>query len=367
MGHLDEAIEDLTPPAGTSGVPAHDEPWPQWWLFGCRATALLYSGRLGEAEELIVLADRQFIDHPAAEARAFVAMQFAYLHPEQGRPMSAFRRASESYTLFQQLGRSVFVPSMYAVAALALATMGRAKQAAETLAALDGLAPPIDPAPPVEGALLQARAWTAASAGDLPTARVRLEEAADYAQEIGSLIYAAGALHDLARLGHARAVAGRLNEIAIQVDGECVTARAAYASAIATSDSLALDQVSEAFERMGANLYAAEASAEVAAVLRHDGRPREAGAAENRAAQLLSRCEGATTPAVSSIAARARLTASELDAAQQAAAGRSNKQIAADNSVSVRTVENHLQRVYEKLGISSRRELTEALRDQLGT
>ena len=69
MSHLDEAIEDLTPPAGTSGVPAHDEPWPQWWLFGCRATALLYSGRLGEAEELIVLADRQFIDHPAAEAK----------------------------------------------------------------------------------------------------------------------------------------------------------------------------------------------------------------------------------------------------------------------------------------------------------
>ena len=189
--------------------------------------------------------------------------------------MSAFRRASESYTLFQQLGRSVFVPSMYAVAALALATMGPAKQAAETLAALDGRAPPIDPTPP---------SGRAAPGGPgrrrRPGSSHRKSQAGrggHVPQEIGSLIYAAGALHDLARLGHARAVAGRLDEIAVQVDGECVPARAAYASAIATSDSLALDQVSEAFERMGANLYAAEASAEVAAVLRHDGRPREAG------------------------------------------------------------------------------------------
>jgi DNA-binding CsgD family transcriptional regulator len=62
--------------------------------------------------------------------------------------------------------------------------------------------------------------------------------------------------------------------------------------------------------------------------------------------------------------ARARLTPSELDAAVPAAAGRSNKQIAADMHLSVRTVESHLQRVYEKLGISRRHELGEALRDQ---
>ena len=57
----------------------------------------------------------------------------------------------------------------------------------------------------------------------------------------------------------------------------------------------------------------------------------------------------------------------ELDAAVQAAVGRSNMQIAADSHISVRTVEIHLQRVYEKLGISSRRELADALRDQRGS
>ena len=53
----------------------------------------------------------------------------------------------------------------------------------------------------------------------------------------------------------------------------------------------------------------------------------------------------------------------ELEAARQAAAGRSSRQIAADMHLSVRTVESRLQRVYEKLGVCARRELFGALED----
>ena len=59
-----------------------------------------------------------------------------------------------------------------------------------------------------------------------------------------------------------------------------------------------------------------------------------------------------------------RLTPGELDTARQAAAGRSNKQIASDLHLSVRTIESHLQRAYEKLGISGRHELADALHEQ---
>jgi DNA-binding CsgD family transcriptional regulator len=115
---------------------------------------------------------------------------------------------------------------------------------------------------------------------------------------------------------------------------------------------------------MGALLYAAEASAEAAVILRRAGQARHAAAAEQKAARLLARCEGAATPPVQVITGRVRLTPGELDTAVQAAAGRSNKQIASDMQLSVRTVESHLQRAYEKLGISGRRELAGALRDQ---
>ena len=365
IGRLDEAIEELTPPPDARAVPAPDEPWHQWLLFGQRAAALVSSGRLGEADELLTMAYREVMDHPAAEARAFVADWLAVLHLEQGRPVSAFRRASEAYTLYQQLGRSILAQRSYVAAAHALAMTGRAEQAAETLAALDDLCPPVFKA--FRTAVLQARAWAAAAAADLPTARVRLEEAADAGEEVGHLIGAASALHGLARLGQARQVAGRLEDLAAQVDGEFVIARAAYASAVAAGDGEALHEVSKAFEALGANLYAAEASVEAAATLRRGGRPREAAADEHRAGQLLSRCEGAATPVVRTITARSRLTPGELDAAVQAGGGRSNKQIAADSHISVRTVENHLQRVYEKLGISSRRELADALRDQPGS
>jgi DNA-binding CsgD family transcriptional regulator len=67
-------------------------------------------------------------------------------------------------------------------------------------------------------------------------------------------------------------------------------------------------------------------------------------------------------PAIARVAmmtARTRLTRGALEVALLAAAGRSNKQIAADMSLSVRTVENRLQRVYEELGVPGRHHLTD--------
>jgi hypothetical protein len=236
--------------------------------------------------------------------------------------------------LYQQLGRSILAGRAYVVAAHALAVTGQAERAAGTLDLFDVVSPPIFSN--FRTAVLQARAWVAVAAGDLPTARAWLEEAADCGEEVGHLLGAASALHGLARLGLARQVAARLEDLAAQVEGEFVVARAAYANAVAARDGQALREVSRTFEGMGALLYGAEASVEAAAMSRRDGRPRDATADENRAAQLLSHCEGATTPVVRTITARARLTPGELDAAVQAAVGRSNKQqIAADSHVSV--------------------------------
>lgn len=64
------------------------------------------------------------------------------------------------------------------------------------------------------------------------------------------------------------------------------------------------------------------------------------------------------------ISGRARslgLTAAERRVAELAAAGRSNREIAADLFLAVRTVETHLSHVHAKLGISSRVELARRL------
>ena len=120
-------------------------------------------------------------------------------------------------------------------------------------------------------------------------------------------------------------------------------------------------EVSLAFEAMGAWLVAAEASASAAVVLRRTGDARRAAAAELRAAELARRCQGAMTPALRAIQTQALLSSREIEVAALAAAGLANKDIAGRLSVSVRTVENHLQRVYEKLGVARRADLAQAL------
>jgi DNA-binding CsgD family transcriptional regulator len=67
------------------------------------------------------------------------------------------------------------------------------------------------------------------------------------------------------------------------------------------------------------------------------------------------------TPALQAIEARARLTPAERETALLAAAGQTNRAIAEQLYLSSRTVENRLHRVYEKLGISGRADLAEAL------
>jgi len=52
-----------------------------------------------------------------------------------------------------------------------------------------------------------------------------------------------------------------------------------------------------------------------------------------------------------------RLTAQELVVARKAAEGLSNREVAADLVVSVKTVEYHLRNAFAKLGVTSRRQL----------
>ena len=207
LGRLDQATEQLIPSAGSAAIPALDEPWDQWALFGHRAGALIHAGRLREAEELLTRAYDLVIDQPASQARAFVARWLAVLHLEQGRPMSAFRRASESYTLFRQLGQPVPRP-----VALRLRRAGTGARRTGRPGSRDPRRPRCPRPPsvlPNETDILQARAWTAAAAGDLPAARDHLEAAAELGEQIGDLIGASSALHGLARLGRAGQVAAR--------------------------------------------------------------------------------------------------------------------------------------------------------------
>ncbi len=90
---------------------------------------------------------------------------------------------------------------------------------------------------------------------------------------------------------------------------------------------------------------------------------RAAAATAVRVATLVEACEGARTPALAVPMAVSPLTAHERDIATLAAQGMASKEIADHLFLSVRTVNNHLQSVYSKLGVGGRRELATVLAD----
>ena len=139
-----------------------------------------------------------------------------------------------------------------------------------------------------------------------------------------------------------------------------------------------LREASELLCESPARLEAARALCDLGAALRRRGNRRDcqrplrdalAGAAEcdgtvlrNRArAELVS---AGARPRRDELHGRDALTSAELRVAQMAADGRSNREIAQDLFVTLRTVETHLTHVYQKLDISSRTALGDALHAQ---
>lgn len=359
LGRVDEALElsDRGHAAHlTLTQPMEWYPWIHPWL---RCEALAWSGRFHEAESLAMQYYQEGLAEQSTEAQAFFCWHLALVVGERGRVQTAARLAREGIALFRELGRPHYVGECAIGLATALALAQRPQEAAEALAALDELEVSETLFKKVE--LTMARAWAAAAAGALPAAHCLLEEAADEGRRIGDFLGEASALHGLARLGKARAVIDRLEEVASQIKGELATTRAAHARALVGDDPDGLMLVSEAFQGMGADLLAAEAAADAAVAWRRSNDSRPAAAAERRAGELASRCEGASTPALQAIGTRAQLTPVERQVALLASGGRSNKQIAQELFLATRTVENHLQHVYEKLGITGRTQLSEAL------
>jgi DNA-binding CsgD family transcriptional regulator len=334
--------------------------WYPWLHLVHRCEALTHSGRLDEAEALATAQYQTALADKSPEAQAFFAWQRGTVALERGQVETASSHGCEALALFRRLGRPQFEQFCLHHIAHALALGGHTVEAVDALTKLDELGLPRTHYFGVE--LLQAKAWVAVSSGDPDRAHQLLTEAGLLGKDIGDRVGETAALHDLARLGHAEQVAARLTSLAGEVEGALVTARAAHATALLTGDPQALAAVSVTFERMGAYLPAAEAAGAAATAWPSGEDPRALAALRHRATELAARCEGAHTPALPTCRTWGpRLTPAEEEAARRAAEGLSNKQIAADLCLSVRTVENRLLRAYAKLGLTGRGQLAAAL------
>jgi ATP/maltotriose-dependent transcriptional regulator MalT len=318
--------------------------------------ALTECGRLAEASALAMAAYEGTPANAPPDALIWFAQQLGRCALLSGHPATARRWLGEALARCEAYELVSAHRLVLSALATAHAWLGDGDAAAAAVAELDRC----PPHPFVASEHEMGRAWAAAVAGDLPGARQVLRAAAEEAASRGYRMSEAWLLHDVARLGDPSAVAGRLAELADACEGGLV---AAYADHTAARTAAALADVVDRFDAMGALLLAAEVATETSQAYQRDGDRRASAALGVRASTLARQCEGARTPGLTAPVVVVPLTARERDIAALAAQGDSSKEIAERLFLSVRTVDNHLQNVYSKLGVSGRRQLAAALAD----
>ncbi len=345
-----------------------DEPLPEWPGGGEVAVvlALTEAGDLSAAEELAEKCYALAARGRLPLAQLWFAGGLGRTSLLRGRPRLALRWYREQLGLSRRLGQRLPLALAASGMMTAAALVADRPALADAAAVWDDLGADVSDPAMFPGDLARGPAWRLMAAGDLEGAHAVLEAATVRAIEEGHVAQAAHAAYDRVRLGRPRAVAEDLAALATQDDGRLLDALAAHATASATGDVDGLAATADVCSALGLVLSAAEAASEAADLARRRGDPRRATALARQVTGWVAEVEGARTPALLSADAGQveRLTAREREIAVLVAQGRSSKDIAAALVLSVRTVDNHLQRIFGKLGISSRAEVAAALGEE---
>ena len=318
--------------------------------------ALTEAGRLAEAEQLVRTGADTVASRRVPIAQIFFAANLGRVAVLQGRIATARRYYAEAVGLAE--ANRFAGPRRLALSGLALACamLGDAEAAAGALA--ERAAGPAFGFREPEQHL--ADAWTALVSRRPAEAGQRLRDAAAQAAATGHRTAESWLLHDLVRVS-AHDASARLRELADTCDSPLMSARARHAVAVRARDAGELAGVADDFENLGAMLLAAEAAAGAAEAFSRAGDRRAAAAALRRSSFLAATCEGATTPGLVHADTAVPLSGREREIVMLAAHGMASKDIAERLYLSVRTVNNHLQHAYAKLGVSSRAGLAQAL------
>lgn len=325
------------------------------------AAALAEAGRLADALQIGESAIRELVAAKTLIPRVWAAFTVARTEWLAGNLVGAHRWYAESAALARTHRQSSALHQALAGLAASAAALGEIE---ESKAALEECETSSSMGM-FGGEERLGEAWLLASQGKTLEARDVLTHAAEVAKNTGHVTSEALILTELARLGGADVAAPRLVELAAICDGSFAPARAHFATASANRDGDQLLRACDELERVGAKLVAAEAASLAAEIFSETGRKRSSTASRIRSRSLAARCPGAVIPgfAASDDMPLAVLTRRESEIALLAAAGKTSKEIAATFTLSLRTVDNHLHKVYNKLGVKSRSELSKALEE----
>jgi len=322
-----------------------------------RCTALEVAGRFEEAERLAREQHGRALDQGDDGRRAVWAFATGRSLIREGRVGESVEWLAEAAAVIRaDTGRLSRPMTGHCLATLAeaQALSGEVDAAAATLAEAASVAE--------SGSYMAqyglAEVWLAAAQGQLERGRELVAEVADRAAALGARVAEARALVDLGRLGAGdEHVADRLDRLVAGLQGGLAPTWARASRALADGSAARLESIGAELSN-GLPLLAAELLGAASEAYAHAQERAPAAATAVRARLLADACGVRTAPLLHGLrGAAAELTAREHEIADLAARGGTNREIAEGLTVSVRTVENHLHRVLEKVGARSRTEL----------
>lgn len=216
----------------------------------------------------------------------------------------------------------------------------------------------------VESNRLRVAGWVAAAQGRTVEAVSLACEAADFARKHGQFAREVMSLQTAIQFGDTRHTT-RLAELSAITEGPRAPLVSRWSIALASADGNELLEVSTGFELMGDRIAAADAAAHAALSFGKSNMERSRLSASARATRIITECRG-VTPATQAATRPLTLSDREQQIATMVSQGRTNRQIADDLVMSVRTVEGHVYRACAKLGLKNRSELSKFIKEFAG-
>jgi DNA-binding CsgD family transcriptional regulator len=323
-----------------------------------RIIAVLHSGRLSEACELAATVHRMTAEGTGVRLRAWAATMLGNTLLSSGWARRAEPLFAEAEALWADCGLAGPTTWGSTGRALSLAQQGDTEGARAALARSDlqshtgfGLMEPFRHV---------AHTWIAVLDRDPLRADTAANVAIDLAARSGVVVNLNQVVHALARLGLSDATQRAIGE-AIEPVTALAKAQIGFARCWLADDEAGLHAVGDQWAAMGAPLFAAESYALSAGLYRTHKRATEATRMDRLAAQMLNECDPERPPDLRMRQPVGTLTPRLKQVAELASKGLRNSEIAELLIINERSVESHLQRVYQRLGVASRAELASHL------
>ena len=205
-----------------------------------------------------------------------------------------------------------------------------------------------------------ASGWAMAAGGHLGEAVASAQQAAVLARERGQPTHELACIQAAAQWGDG-SQAARARELAEALSLPLADAVALHAQALSAGDGEGLLAASAKYRAIGDRVAAADAAAQASVAFDESQQHRRGLYAAALARELADECGGLCTPALRTPAGL-KLSGRQRDVIELVVAGLSNRQIADQLVMSVRTVEGHVYRACQRVGAQSREELASIIR-----